>query len=145
MWRNSETDYILDIEEDELDDQPSDWGEDPQEEEEHEWIDGEDGENIEKLPKLKHDDRANYRKYVSQVIGATKYYVFVSPMRNHAQTFRKKTDQRKHMWKYRNAVKTSKATQGCRELYTSRTSKVSRRGLGVCRKRAQEWQQWHSD
>ena len=102
---------MIDLEEGALSDQSSGRVADPELDEEPEWIDSEGEENIEKLPKLKHDGRATYIKYATQVTDATKYYVFARPMKNHVQTLWKKTDRRKHMADYRKAVKTTKVMQ----------------------------------
>ena len=47
--------------------------------------------------------------------------------------------------RYKKAVQEIQKIPGCRKLHTSRTTKVSHRSLGECRKLSEERQQWHTD
>ena len=108
--------------------------------EELDWGESEDAKTIDKIMRLKRDDRQDYNKYVANVIDAKRYYVFVSPMQNRARTLRHKSDRRLYITKYNDAGKRAREMKGCMALRTSRTSKVSRQTPGGRKKRAEERQ-----
>ena len=78
-WMDQETDYMLDMNESELSDQSSGWGEQRVSGEDPAWADSEGEKEAVGKFSTKRDEKIDYSKYVSKVIDTKRYYVFVSP------------------------------------------------------------------
>ena len=124
--QKEEADFMLDMEESEFEERNvSDWDFQSESEEEPVRNESEDEKNLDRLFRLKHDDRNDYSTYVGKVINTRRYYLFISPTRNNVQILWKRSEKRKHIARYKEAIQKTKAIVGCRAFHSSRTTKVS--------------------
>ena len=90
------------------------------------------------------DDRAESTRVLSKSIDTSRYVVYTSAKRNHITARRGEREKRARTRTYKEAVKKLSDISRAKALRASRTSKISKRVMPECIKRAGEWQNCHS-
>ena len=89
------------------------------------------------------DGRKDRTRETSTFIDGSKYAVNTSKRLDQMTARWRGGEVKAHRHKYTEAVKRLAQMPGGKTMHASRTSKVSKRTLTECIKRAQEWQNWH--
>ena len=90
------------------------------------------------------DDRKDISHLVGKFVDTSKYIVCVSSSDNHVQVLWKQSEQEKFKTAYAQAsLQVSQASKS-REFTSSRTCRLSRKGMDASIEKIKEWVAWHS-
>ena len=93
----------------------------------------------------KDDDRQNITSKLQKKIDGANYCVYTTAKDNRLVVMWRRREKLKHLTRYKESQRKIKRIQECKHLHASRSSSISLRGVPESIKRAEEWQQWHSE
>ena len=107
--------------------------------------DSPDAKDLRNTFMINEDDRKGRTKEMKTLIDDSKYVAYTSKRLNQMTSRWRDREMREHRSKHIDAVKMLKTIPNAKTMHASRTSNVANHTPPECMKRAQEWQNWHSD
>ena len=93
----------------------------------------------------KDDDRKDVSAKLAKKIDVSNYCVYSTAKDNRLVVMWRRREKLKHLTRYKDCQRKLKKIDGRKHLHASRSSSISLRGVAESMKRAEEWQQWHSN
>ena len=142
----SKLDTFSNFEDDDFGDRlDCEWGESSAPESQSDGGDSNDARNLRKYIDGVGDDREEKTREMGKSINALRYVVYASVRRNQITARWMEREERAQRQAYRRDVKKIREIPSSKVLRGSRASEISKHGFPECAKRAEEWQNCHSD